>query len=181
MKLYVKNIKGLPENTLKKAYEKDAALDVIATSEPIIVGDFIERPMDGLKIYKNIRYIEYKTSLYLEPQSQENIDYHIEIFPRSSISSKNLLLCNSVGIADAAYKGEYICRFKYIPNGEDFCVVPEYGMDKIYININRDAIYNLGDKICQIKPSPNIDVQIELVSELSKSDRGTGAFGSSGS
>jgi dUTPase len=179
MKLFVKRSKELSEKTLKKAYEKDAAMDVVATSEAIIVGNYIER-FDGVKIYSKIHYIEYRTGLFLSPQKENDIDFHIEIFPRSSISNKNLILCNGIGLADADYKGEYICRFKYIPNGEDFVVIPEGGMNKVYINVNPELIYNINDKICQIKPSPNIHVELELVDDLSFSERGSKGFGSSG-
>lgn len=76
----------------KKAHETDACADLIATS--IIIDN---------------QYIEYGTGLkMLPPEGHFGL-----IFPRSSISNYDLLLCNSVGVIDE-YTGEWKLRFKRI-------------------------------------------------------------------
>lgn len=195
MKLLIKkqNQLSLPKN----AYESDAGFDVIATSDPIIVGDCIENFLDGSKIYKTIKYIEYKTNLYIAPKpdlvsidnlkdgeeitgSNNYINYHIEIFPRSSISNYNLILANSVATIDTGYRNEILLRYKYMSAPEDLVILPEGGVQKVYSRVNLDAIYHLGDKIGQVKPRVNINIEFVLVDELPSSQRNLGSFGSSG-
>lgn len=83
------------------------------------------------------------------------------IFPRSSICKKDLRLTNSVGVIDSGYRGEI--KFFFDSTGFD-----------------DDQIYNVGDRIGQliIMPYPKIDIQV--VDELSSTERGDGGFGSSG-
>ena len=64
----------------KRAHPTDAGMDVTAIS--------MEMTED---------YIEYDTGL----QFQLPVGYVMLIFPRSSNSKKDLLLCNSVGVLDA--------------------------------------------------------------------------------
>ena len=60
IKYYIKNVEGLV--LPKRANETDAGYDVIATSDPKIVGD----PLNGPS-YRRIDYIEYETNLYIAP------------------------------------------------------------------------------------------------------------------
>lgn len=102
-------------------------------------------------------YIEYGTGLAIE------IPYGFAafIFPRSSISNYSLILANSVGLVDAGYKGELKVRFKKIGD--------------------KDKIYEIGNKVAQLVLMPiAIANSIEVVDELSATDRGTGGFGHSG-
>ena len=102
-------------------------------------------------------YIEYGTGLAIE------IPYGFAafIFPRSSISNYSLILANSVGVVDAGYKGELKVRFKKIGD--------------------KDKIYEIGNKVAQLVLMPiAIANSIEVVDELSATDRGTGGFGHSG-
>lgn len=84
------------------------------------------------------------------------------VFPRSSISKKDLVLSNSVGIIDSNYRGEIMFKFNYDPDTE----VPN--------------VYGEGDRIGQIIIIPYPDIELVEADELSSTERGTGAFGSSG-
>ena len=107
-KYYIKNVEGLV--LPKRANETDAGYDVIATSDPKIVGD----PLNGPS-YRRIDYIEYETNLYIAPTGK----FHTDLRPRSSISKYNLVLANSIGLIDRGYRNQVLVRFKYIWNPED--------------------------------------------------------------
>lgn len=104
----------------------------------------------------------YRTGLALEIP-----DGHVGLlFPRSSIAKKDLLLSNSVGVVDCHYRGEVLAKFKaYVT----------YDSEHTYCHI-----YEKGDRICQLIVMPIPQVEMEEVSELSETDRGTGGYGSSG-
>lgn len=105
-----------------------------------------------------VSYIEYGTGLSFEiPPGFVGL-----LFPRSSISSNtSLVLANAVGVLDSSYRGEVKARFKSL--------LPAGGKK-----------YKLGDKIIQMVVIPYPEVELEEVSELSDTSRGTGGFGSSG-
>ncbi len=86
-------IKRLNSNAKIPTYANpgDAGMDIYATS---------------MKFTED--YIEYGTGLSFEvPEG-----YVMLIFPRSSISNKDLVLSNSVGVLDSGYRGELRFRFK---------------------------------------------------------------------
>lgn len=141
MNLKVKRLS--PEAQLpKKAHNTDACFDLTAVSERFdILG----------------KYFEYGTGLAaIVPEG-----YCLELYPRSSISNKDLVLSNSCGIVDANYLGEIRFRFKTLTN---------VGVRK----------YNVGDRIGQMKLVKLDDTEIEEVTELPTTERGTSGFGSSG-
>lgn len=142
----------------RKSYEGDAAFDVFATS---------------LNVTKD--YIEYGLGFSLTiPEGYKGV-----IVPRSSISNKDLMMCNSPAQIDSGYKGEIKVRF-----------IPLF-----YLDIDDDSIesktaniYYPGDRIAQIYFEKVEDVSI-LVKDLKgnksihvgkKKKRGSGGFGSSG-
>jgi len=129
-----------------KAHESDAGFDLVATS-----------------FNKTDKYFEYSTNICVEiPLNCVGM-----LFPRSSISKKDLSLANSVGIIDSGYRGEIKCRFKISARTAS------------HIDPNFPEIYAIGDKIAQliIIPLPN-PIVFEEVTELSNSDRESGGFGS---
>ncbi len=132
-------IKKLNEKAIIPKYSKigDAGVDLIAVSK---------KECD--------KFIEYGTGLAFEISE----GYVGLIFPRSSVSNKDLLQCNSVGVLDSGYRGELLVRFKKF--GED--------------------VYGVGDKIAQLIIIPYPKIEFEEVSKLSESERGIGGFGSSG-
>jgi dUTP pyrophosphatase len=164
MKIYVKKIEGL---TLpKKASEVSAGYDIIATSDPKIVGE-----SEGT-LWKRIDYIEYETNLFIAPEA---MTFHTLIHPRSSVSKYNLVLSNSIGLIDNDYRGMVICRFKYIWQPEDLKYPFSTG---ILGNVNYNKIYKKGDTIAQLVFEPTVLVDFELVDDLTKTKRGEGGFGS---
>lgn len=201
MKLFIKSVKGL---TLpSRAKENDAAYDVVATSEPNIVGTKRDRPLDGLPMWSRIAYIEYGTNLFVAPEHETEkivdsfrvdatgafcdviwkhigIDFHTELWPRSSVSNKNLVLANSIGLVDNGYRNEVKVRFKYLFQPEDMLVFNEGGTWRTYGVVNPDHLYNLGDKIIQLQASVNVCIDFQTVDKLPASQRDLGGFGSSG-
>lgn len=135
-------IKKLDANATVPKYSKagDAGLDLTATS------------IDTSKAPEE--YIEYGTGLSFEiPDGYVGL-----IFPRSSVSTKDLMLANSVGVIDSGYRGEVKFRFR-TRGGAEYCI---------------------GDKIGQMIILPYPKVQLVEVDELSSSERGTGGYGSTG-
>lgn len=180
MKILVKKINGL--ELPKKANPDDAAYDVFAASEPNIIGIKFDRPLDGISAWSRIDYVEYRTNLFLQPVDEltkgKMIKYHVEGLGRSSISKKNLILANCEATIDNPYRGEVCFRFKYIFQPEDYIILPEHGRSRIYAILNPETVYKKGDRIAQIKPSPNIDINFVFADELDTTVRGYGGFGS---
>lgn len=113
----------------------------------------------GMDVYavtkeEKAKFIEYGTGLAFELPE----DHMMLVFPRSSLSNKDLILTNHVGILDSGYRGELKLRYRKI--GDD--------------------VYEVGDKIGQIVVVPFPRVEFEEVKELSDTLRGDGGFGSTG-
>ena len=189
MKIFIKDVQGLVLPS--KATPKDAGYDLVATTPPKIVGESISRPYDGLPIWKRVAYIEYGTNIFIAPQDVEQWNdegvtdggsqqptlvgtthYHTLLFPRSSISKQNLVLANSVATIDNEYRGQIFLRFKYIFQPEDFVILPEANVTKVYGIVNPDYIYNQGDKIVQLQAHANVDIDFEVVKDLNQTIRG---------
>jgi dUTP pyrophosphatase len=101
-------------------------------------------------------YIEHDTGLAFEiPEGHVGL-----VFPRSSVSNSTSFLANSVGVIDSFYRGTIKLRFR-----EGF--------------IGKQ--YKVGDKIGQMMVIPIPRVELEETDELSKTERGEGGFGSTGS
>ena len=101
--------------------------------------------------------LEYHTGLAVEiPEGYTGL-----LFPRSSVFKTSLIQSNCVGVIDSGYRGEIKAIFR---NTTD--VIP--------------AVFQEGERFCQlvIVPIPNIEV-VEA-SELSESDRGENGYGSTG-
>lgn len=162
VKYHIKNVDGL--NVPSRANISDAGYDVIATSDPKIVGDVYSGPA-----YKRIDYIEYETNVYISPEGK----FHTDLRPRSSISKYNLVLANSIGLIDREYRNQVLARFKYIWNPEDY----QISGDVILGTPNLNKVYKKGDKICQLVPMETHEIEFITVGELDKNDRG-GGFGS---
>lgn len=166
------------ENLPKKGTDRATGYDVLATSEPEIIGETYDNGT-----YKRIDYIQYKTNLKLAVQKERqysgfghtDIDYDILAFPRSSVSKYNLVLANCIGLIDADYRGEVLLRFKYQWQPEDYRIRTDNLIEGI---VNSNKLYNKGDKICQLKVTKVEDVEFILVNELDSTNRGEGGFGS---
>lgn len=84
------------------------------------------------------------------------------LFPRSSVRKTNLALTNSVGVVDSGYRGEAMFTYRPQSNG-----------------ISGSA-YNVGDRVGQLIVMEYPTVEIEEVTDLADSERGTGGHGSTG-
>ena len=166
------------DNLPIKGTDRATGFDVIATSEPEIVGELYDNGT-----YKRIDYIQYKTNLKLAVQKERqysgfghsDIDYDVLAFPRSSVSKYNLVLANCIGLIDADYRGEVLLRFKYIWQPEDYKIRTD---NLIEGTVNPLKLYYKGDKICQLKVTKVENVEFILVNELDSTNRGEGGFGS---
>ena len=88
-------------------------------------------------------------------------EYEIQIRPRSGLAAKNnISVLNTPGTIDSDYRGEIkIILFNH--GSEDF-------------------IINNNDRVAQMILTPVIKMELEEKSELPKSIRGEGGFGSTG-
>lgn len=113
------------------------------------------------------------------------------LFPRSSITKKDIFVKNSVGVIDSDYRGEIM--LKCAPclgfTNDDWKIENDdcrYGIttdqdwydDVNYIHNNQH--YEIGDKCCQLVIVPIPKVVIHLVDELSETERGVGGYGHTG-
>ena len=158
------------EQIREPAYIGDAGYDVIAISDPVIVGKEVSR-----HIYSHIDYIEYDTGLVVAPEN----GFHTYVFPRSSLSKTNLVLANSVAVIDNGYRGTIKLRFKYIPQPNDHYI--DYKEGFLAVEVDHAKIYKKGDKIGQLVFTPTTTARIIESSNLGETERNAGGFGSSGS
>lgn len=87
--------------------------------------------------------------------------YEIQVRPRSGLAAKNgVTVLNTPGTIDADYRGEI--KIILINLGEE------------------DFVINRGDRIAQIVISKVYHANIEVVTEISATDRGKGGFGHTG-
>jgi len=101
-------------------------------------------------------YVEYGTGLAMEiPKGYVGL-----LFPRSSVTKKNLILKNSVGVIDSGYRGEVKLRFYETEEWSD--------------------VYGIGDRVGQMMLVERPIVEFIEVEALENSDRSAGGFGSTG-
>lgn len=131
--------------TPTKANTTDAGFDLVAT---------------GWSVSDDYTYVEYKTGIAVEIP----IGYVGYIFPRSSVSRVQQLLCNSVAVIDSGYRGEIMLRYRQTWRGAHF----------------EPQLYKVGEKIGQLIIMPIPEIEFLEVEELLESDRGSGGFGSTG-
>jgi dUTP pyrophosphatase len=142
MEIFVKKLN--PEAVIPtSAHETDAGYDLVAIND----GTWTDT------------YVEYDTGLSIQPEP----GYHVEIFPRSSISKTDLVLANSIGLIDESYRGPILLRFK--------CTNPQMFTRKSY---------KKGDKIGQLVIRKTERAKFTEVSDLIETQRGAGGFGSTG-
>lgn len=139
------NFKKVNKKAVTPTYAKDgdAGLDITSISREIVItGDY--------------EYVEYGTGLAFEiPVGHVGL-----LFPRSSVSKKDMFLSNAVGVIDSGYRGEVTFRFKRL------------AWDS--------TLYNVGEKIGQLVIIPYPQIELELVKELSETERGENGYGSTG-
>lgn len=157
-------IKRLTENSVIPSYahDGDVGVDITATS----------------RIYDKHGNVSYGTGLAIElPKG-----YGAFLFPRSSVSKKDLSLANAVGIIDHTYRGELTFKFKptlvcFDDNVEEDVDSETFG--DVYLP-DDPCHYEVGDRIGQMVVLPYPKIVFEEAEELSETERGEGGFGSSG-
>lgn len=160
------------------ANESDTGYDVVAATEPNIVGNRV----NGTDLWTSIDYIEYDSNIQVSPEIRntnqpiQNEYSYLSGLPRSSISKYNLVLANSDATIDNGYRGNIKFRFKYISQPDDLV----YENNRFYIRVNRDKVYKKGDKIAQLVGRWKESVVWKVVENLEESQRGEGGFGSTG-
>lgn len=103
----------------------------------------------------NKPYVEYGTGIAIALQP----GFCALVYCRSSISNIGATLANCVGVIDSDYRGEIKLRFYSGPS--------EYP-------------YELGDRIGQMMVIEVPEIALVSVSELETTERGSGAYGSTG-
>lgn len=86
--------------------------------------------------------------------------YELEIKPRSGLASKGLIILNSPGTLDSDYRGELLILVGNISS--------------------QNILVDKGGRVAQIKLNKVLNIEFEEASELSKTERGEGGFGSTG-
>ena len=96
----------------------------------------------------------------LSSNSEHGLYIPYWLLPRSSISKTPLRMSNSVGIIDAGYRGNIIVALDNF--GEDYQI-------------------QKGQRLFQISPWSEYNIEMNIVNELSNTGRGNNGFGSTGS
>ena len=136
--------------------------------------------MTAISVTETDNYIEFDTGIAIELP----VGYTGLLFPRSSNSKKDLLMCNSVGVVDVGYQDSIKFRFKKIINPNKLTIITTwikklFGIKSITSELYYDAKhYSVGDKIGQLVIMPYPKVSWNEVSEFTPSERGLGGFGS---
>ena len=92
--------------------------------------------------------------------TDEYLPVSFMLAPRSSISKTPLRMSNSIGIIDSGYRGEIMSSVDNISN-EDYMITP-------------------GQRLFQIVHPTLYPFNVDVVEELSETERGDGGFGSTG-
>lgn len=101
-------------------------------------------------------YVEHDTGIAMQiPEDHVGI-----VTPRSSVTSKGLIMKNSIGIIDPGYRGSIKVRFWKTHVGP--------------------LTYKEGDRIAQLMIIPRPFLEFEVVNDLSDTIRGVGGYGSTG-
>lgn len=142
------NVKKLEAKAVipSKANKGDAGLDLTAVS-----------------VKSTAQYIEYGIGLSIAiPEGYMGL-----IFPRSSISDRDIGLANSVGVIDSGYRGELKVRFKYAARESGF--PPRHAI----------STYRVGERVAQLVIVPIPDIELVEGDLDEKTERSVGGFGSS--
>lgn len=103
----------------------------------------------------NAYLTKYDTGLAVEiPEGYVGL-----VFPRSSVYKTDMMLTNCVGVIDSDYRGS---------------------ITAVFTGRNDEREYKVGDRIMQLLIMPVPEVRYIEAEELSKTERGTGGYGSTG-
>lgn len=140
-------IKKLRDNAVipVKAHPSDAGFDLVAATD-------IETDEDGNAVY-------YTGLAFEIPEGHVGL-----IFPRSSITKKDQMIANGVGVVDSNYRGEVSVKCKMIPP----------------VSHEKYHVYRKGERVAQMIIVPYPEIEFQEADELSETDRGANGYGSTG-
>jgi dUTP pyrophosphatase len=135
------------------SYKGDAGIDLIFPDDVIFETNRVKKCGLGISCELIHRETGEPASFYLTP--------------RSSIVNTPLMLANSVGVFDAGYRGEVIAALR--------CYI-----DKDHTTTLHDSRYlvSKNDRLVQVVAPDLFPICVNLVNELSSSERGERGFGS---
>ena len=140
------------EEYLQTKYKSTSQYSSDVGFDLYLPSDQIIQPFETKFINLGIR-IEYK--------KDDGIYYGYHLYPRSSISKTKIRLANSVGIIDPNYRGNLIAAVDNISNEIQVLKQGERYFQLVFVRM---------DKLSNV----------EIVDELSTTDRGLNGFGSTG-
>lgn len=164
-------IKKLYENVPTPTYATDgsACVDLTAMS----------------RFYDKNGNVVYGTGIAMEiPKGYVGL-----LFPRSSITKKDITVKNCVGVIDSDYRGEVMLKCcptlgfaNYDGDYDRYGInIDQDNFDCVtYLSDNSNNHYNIGDKCCQLMLVEIPKLHIEVVDELSDTERGIGGYGHTG-
>lgn len=132
--------------TPKQSHPGDAGYDLTAISYKYVAN-------------ADVPFYNYEFGLAVEiPEGHVGL-----LFPRSSISNKDMMLTNCVGVIDSSFRGSLSARFK-----------------TTHFKSELPQIYKAGERVAQLVVIPYFVGEIEEVTfdELTKTVRGAGGYGS---
>jgi len=138
-------------------YTEDSGLDIFCPEEITI------QPNESKSIKLGIACEAFRN----QEDKDNGLSCAYYLYPRSSISKTPLRLANSVGIIDSGYRGELMAIVDNINNPD----------------VDGGGAYTIqrGQRLFQIcAPDLRPFLHIQVVTNLSNSERGSGAFGSTG-
>ena len=137
----------------KISYENDCGVDIIFPSNEKFQTDQVKKCHMGI-------------ACEFVPRNQTESGPFM-LIGRSSIANTPLMLTNAVGIFDPQYRGEVIAALR--------CFV-----DKSHPTTINDFFYEtkMGDRLVQIIAFDGKPIQVELVENLTETNRGSNGFGS---
>ena len=147
-------VKKLVDNAVipTRSHHNDAGFDFTATSKKT-----------------TSQYTQYGTGIAMAiPDGYVGL-----IFPRSSVTKKDLMLKNAVVVIDSGYRGEIMFRFWI--SGKTGEIKQGIGVGDYYVEEN---VYDIDDRIGQMIIFKLPEVKLKEVDDLEDSERGTGGYGS---
>lgn len=177
-KIENKNTLVIPNSSLKTVTVKFKKLD-----ENAVIPSYAHNGDVGMDVTATMIEYDVDKDLYIYHTSlacETDFGYGIFLFPRSSNCKTDAYLTNHVGIVDSAiYRGEIQLRYK---NRRPYRrSIWEILTGKInHKRVLKFAPYQPGDRVGQMVLLPYPQVHIQVVDELSETERGTGGFGSTG-
>jgi dUTP pyrophosphatase len=130
-------------------------------------------------VYANRIVIEEvgKVSVFLGFAVEIPENYALVFVPRSNLTKTQWVVNNSPGQIDPDYRGECMFKFTGMQRLEE--IELEEGRKELHINYGAFP-YRVGDRVGQMYLREILPIELEVVEELSSTERGEGGFGSTG-